>query len=27
MYVPAFNRGYKAVQSRVLRALRSPTSR
>jgi putative tricarboxylic transport membrane protein len=27
MYVPAFNRGYKVVQSRVLRALRSPLSR
>ena len=27
MYVPAFNRGYKAVQSRVLRALRAPLSR
>ncbi|HSW27030.1 MAG TPA: tripartite tricarboxylate transporter permease, partial [Burkholderiaceae bacterium] len=27
MYVPAFNRGYKAVQSRVLRALHSSLSR
>ena len=27
MYVPAFNRGYKAVQSRVLRALRAAQAR
>jgi putative tricarboxylic transport membrane protein len=27
MYVPAFNRAFKATQSRVLRALRSPSSR